>query len=86
MIIPTNGFYEHYVKNAHAKILTMCPTAQVIIVDDIYDYISLIANGEAVGLISESMVSFYQSKISNFSELSYRSKSYSRSLKRTSTI
>jgi len=72
IIIPTNGFYEHYVKNAHAKILTVCPTAQVIIVDDIYDYISLIANGEAVGLISESMVSFYQNKISNFSDLRYR--------------
>lgn len=72
VIIPTNGFNELYVKNAHAKILTICPTAQVIIVNDISDYMSLIANGEAVGLISESMVSFYQNKISNFSELNHR--------------
>ncbi|MEI2263970.1 LysR substrate-binding domain-containing protein [Erwinia sp. CGal63] len=72
IIIPTNGFHEHYVKNAHTRILTICPTAQVIIVDDIHNYMSLIANGEAVGLISESMVAFYKNKITNFSELNHR--------------
>lgn len=72
VIIPNNGFYESYIKNAHSKILTLCPTAQVIIVDDIFDYISLISNGEAVGLISQSMVSFYKNKINNFNEINYR--------------
>jgi len=72
VIIPNNGFYEHYVKNAHAKILTVCPTAQVIIVDDIADYLSLIDNGEAVGLISESMVDFYKNKFDFFNSLSYK--------------
>lgn len=75
IIIPNNGFYESYIKNAHTRILTVCPTAQVIIVDDIYDYLSLISSGEAVGLISESMVSFYKNKINNFNEISYRTES-----------
>ncbi|WP_380178997.1 LysR family transcriptional regulator [Kalamiella sp. sgz302252] len=81
IIIPTNGFYEDYVKNAHAKILTICPTAQVIIVDDIHDYLTLIASGEAVGLISESMVSFYQNKTDIFNELSCRVEAFFPELK-----
>ncbi len=72
IIIPNNGFYESYIKNAHTRILTLCPTAQVIIVDDIFDYISLISSGEAVGLISQSMVAFYKNRIDNFSEVDYR--------------
>ncbi|EXU74648.1 hypothetical protein [Erwinia mallotivora] len=62
IIIPRNGFHEHYIKTAHMKILTACPAAQVIIVDDIDNYLFLISSGDAVGLISESMVSFYKNK------------------------
>lgn len=75
IIIPNNGFYDSYIKNAHTRILTLSPTAQVIIVDDISDYLSLISSGEAVGLISQSMVSFYKNKIDNFNEINYRTES-----------
>lgn len=62
IIISRNGFHEHYIKTAHMKILTACPNAQVIIVDDIDNYLFLIKSGDAVGLMSESMVMFYKNK------------------------
>ncbi|MFC0140699.1 LysR family transcriptional regulator [Erwinia mallotivora] len=71
IIIPRNGFHEHYIKTAHMKILTACPAAQVIIVDDIDNYLFLISSGDAVGLISESMVSFYKNKHSLSTDFNY---------------
>lgn len=71
VIIPKNGFHDEYIKTAHMKILTLCPTAQVIIVDDIDNYLFLIGSGDAVGLMSESMVSFYKNKYCLTGNLEY---------------
>ncbi|EOS96675.1 LysR family transcriptional regulator [Erwinia tracheiphila] len=71
IIIPRNGFHEHYIKTAHMKILNACPNAQVVIVDDIDNYLFLIKSGDAIGLMSESMVLFYKNKNCFNSELNY---------------
>ncbi|MCX8956370.1 LysR family transcriptional regulator [Erwinia psidii] len=71
IIIPRNGFHEHYIKTAHMKILNTCPNAQVIIVDDIDNYLFLIKSGDAVGLMSESMVLFYKNKHCFDTDLNY---------------
>ncbi|AHF79237.1 Transcriptional regulator, LysR family (plasmid) [Sodalis praecaptivus] len=71
IIIPKNGFHDSYIKIAHRKIITLSSTIQVIIVDDVENYLFLIENGDAVGLMSESMASFYKKKHSLCGEVDY---------------
>lgn len=71
IIIPKNALHDDYIKIAHTRILTVCPMAQVIIVDDISNYLFLIRSGEAVGIMTESMALFYKNKHTMPTELNY---------------
>lgn len=71
IIIPRDCFPDENVKTLHLKLLALCPSTQVIIVDNIDNFLFLICSGHAVALVGESMAAFYKERKYIPNELNY---------------